>query len=192
MTPLRSIWLFVFAGALAACATTPPAVTSRGASADLRLCNMQISNAPPANSSGHVSGFEPYTEISGVILSRAPVSACLSSGFGPRRGGASSFHYGVDLFTRAPGDVFAGGDGVVESVGSQRGYGKTIIIRHNDRVTTRYAHLSAYARGLSEGDRVRQGDFIGVTGNTGNATAVHLHYEIRVRGTAVDPLTAGR
>lgn len=128
----------------------------------------------------------------GKKLLRAPVAACVSSGFGPRRGGAGSFHHGVDLFTRGPSPVYAGGDGVIESVQTLRGYGKTVLITHGRGIKTRYAHLSEYARGLKSGARVSRGEMIGRTGRTGNATAIHLHYEILVDGRRQNPLTVGR
>ena len=109
-----------------------------------------------------------------------------------RRGGASSFHYGFDLYTGRPAPIYAGGDGVIEAAETMRGYGKTLLIRHGNGVETRYAHLSSYAPGISRGARVRMGDKIGVTGRTGNATAVHLHYEILVDGKRHNPLTIGK
>lgn len=136
-------------------------------------------------------GFAPLTRVSGAILARAPVGGCVSSGFGQRRGGAGRIHKGVDLYTRTPAPVYAGGDGVVSEIGVQNGYGKVVVIRHNNRVSTRYAHLSAFAPGLRRGARVRMGERIGTTGRTGNATAVHLHYEIRVGGAPKNPLTVG-
>lgn len=179
---------------LAACATAPSqrALPQSGAMGDgLQVCAMSVSNAPQTDSRGRIIGYAPQTRINGETLYRAPVSACVSSGFGPRRGGASSFHEGVDLFTREPAPVYAGGDGVVEAVQSMRGYGKTIVIRHNRNLKTRYAHLSRYAAGLNPGDRVARGDYIGHTGSTGNATAVHLHYEIIANGRPRNPLTFG-
>ncbi len=88
--------------------------------------------------------------------------------------------------------MVSGGDGVIEFIGSQRGYGRTVTIRHSRSVKTRYAHLSSYAGRLREGARIRQGEPIGMTGATGNATAVHLHYEILVRGRPINPISAGR
>ena len=179
---------------LAACATTPserPLPQSGAMGESLQVCAMSVSNAPQTDSRGRIIGYAPQTRISGATLYRAPVSACVSSGFGPRRGGAGAFHDGVDLFTREPAPVYAGGDGVVETVQSMRGYGKTIVIRHNRSLKTRYAHLSRYAAGLKPGDRVARGDYIGHTGRTGNATAVHLHYEIITNGRPRNPLTVG-
>jgi len=152
---------------------------------------MGVSNAPQTASNGHIIGYQAFTTVSGASLARAPVRACLSSGFGPRRGGAGRHHNGVDLFTRTTAKIFAGGSGVVETVDTLNGYGRTILIRHNAHVKTRYAHLSAYASGLGRGDKVRQGDLIGYTGKSGNATAVHLHYEILVDGRPRNPITIG-
>ncbi|MEM8935117.1 MAG: M23 family metallopeptidase, partial [Pseudomonadota bacterium] len=112
-------------------------------------------------------------------------------GFGPRRGGASDMHRGLDIFTQSPKPVHAGGDGIVQEIRKRTGFGRSILIRHNERVQTRYAHLSAYAAGLKVGDRIWRGEIIGRTGESGNATAVHLHYEIIVDGAARDPLSVG-
>ena len=68
------------------------------------------------------------------------------------------------------------------------GYGSQILLKHGDGVETRYAHLSSYAPSVSEGARVRQGEFIGMTGMTGHASGIHLHYEVLVDGRSVDPL----
>lgn len=179
--------------ALAACATAPaPGGPSGNFSQSLRVCPGHVSNAPTADGGRRVAGFTPTTTVAGVNLARAPTAGCVSSGFGPRRGGAGRFHYGLDIFTDRPRPVYAGGDGVVEEVRSIRGYGRSVLIRHNGRVKTRYAHLSAYERGLRPGDRVRKGALIGYTGDSGNATAIHLHYEIIVNGRPRNPLTAGR
>ena len=181
--------------ALGACASTQSSrPTSPGeAHASLRLCDgVKISNAPATDRTGRIIDYDSTAYVGGVSLLRAPVNACVSSGYGPRNGGASSFHHGVDLYTRNPAAVYAGGDGVVASVDVLSGYGKTILIRHARGVETRYAHLSDYAPGLRRGARVNAGQRIGTTGRTGNATAVHLHYEIIVDGRRHNPLTVGR
>ena len=163
-------------------------------SADERLsvCAMRVSNAPSTTRKGAVVNYKPVAYVRGVSIDRAPVDACLSSGFGPRRGGASSFHHGVDYYTGSPEPIFAGGSGIVEFIGTMRGYGRTIVIRHSKSVETRYAHLSSYARGMKQGKRIRKGDMIGHTGDSGNATAVHLHYEVLVDGRRQNPLTVGQ
>ncbi|WDI31400.1 M23 family metallopeptidase [Hyphococcus flavus] len=152
---------------------------------------MRVSNAPRADANLQLVGYQPSSKVSGITLDKAPVQSCLSSGYGPRSGGASSFHRGVDLYTRGPAPVYAGGDGVVTAATSMRGYGNVIFIRHGSGVETRYAHLSEFASGLRTGNRVRRGDYIGKTGKTGNATAIHLHYEVLVDGRRINPLTFG-
>ena len=72
----------------------------------------------------------------------------------------------------------------------ERGYGRTIRLRHPGGIETVYAHLSRFARGLQAGERVRQGDVIGHVGSTGMSTGPHLHYEVRVAGNAQDPSRA--
>ena len=81
------------------------------------------------------------------------------------------------------------GDGVVEFIGQQRGYGNVIEIRHRNGVSTLYAHLNGFASGLSHGARVAQGEVIGFVGTTGWSTGPHLHYEFKVDGDQVDPLS---
>ncbi|HZN97144.1 MAG TPA: M23 family metallopeptidase, partial [Gemmatimonadales bacterium] len=82
--------------------------------------------------------------------------------------------------------VMAAGDGTVLRAGRAGGYGNLVEIRHRNGITTRYGHLRAYARGLSAGRRVSQGQVIGYVGSTGLASGPHLHYEFRVNGAARD------
>jgi murein DD-endopeptidase MepM/ murein hydrolase activator NlpD len=77
----------------------------------------------------------------------------------------------------------------VVSVGSNGGYGRTVVIKHGETYTTLYAHLSRYAKGMKKGIRVKQGQTIGYVGMSGLATGPHLHYEFRVRGVHRNPLT---
>lgn len=189
---MRLAIAFLGAVALAACATAPaPSAGAPYSKHDLQVCpGMRVSNAPPVGSRGEITAYSPLTVIRGVMLARAPVDACLSSAYGPRSGGAGSFHDGLDLYTGSPRPVLAGGDGRIASILQQRGYGLVIEIDHRNGVSTRYAHLSAIAPGLRTGARVAGGEEIARTGRTGNATAVHLHYEILVDGRPVNPLKA--
>jgi murein DD-endopeptidase MepM/ murein hydrolase activator NlpD len=98
-------------------------------------------------------------------------------------------HRGIDYGAPVGTRVKATGDGVVEFVGSQGGYGKMIILRHQGRYATVYGHLSGFATGLHKGSRVSQADVIGYVGATGLATGPHLHYEFRVDGVHQNPLT---
>lgn len=177
---------------IAACATSPRGPAGPPYSMHtLRLCpGVSIANAPPAAPDGALLSYSPLTVVRSSMLSRAPVAACLSSGFGPRagRGGAGSVHEGIDLYTGTPRAVLAAGDGRIASIGESRGYGLTVVLDHGRGVLTRYAHLSSTAPGLSPGRRVFAGETIAMTGRSGNASAVHLHYEIVVDGRPVDPL----
>ncbi len=96
-------------------------------------------------------------------------------------------HQGVDFAAPSGTDIYAAGDGTVVQVGRVNGYGNYVEVKHNEQYATAYAHLSRFARGLKEGDRVRQGEVIGYVGMTGNATGPHLHYEVHDHGSAVDP-----
>lgn len=155
----------------------------------LYLCPTNVTNAPPANNSGAVAGFTSTLVVSGIAVARAPVAGCVSSGFGPRvNGGVGKFHNGIDLYTRTPTPIYAAAGGVVETAAPVNGYGQMILINHGRGVKTRYAHLSSYSPGIRVGARVDAGEAIGLTGSTGNATAVHLHYEIIADGVAMNPL----
>ena len=97
-------------------------------------------------------------------------------------------HRGIDYGAPVGTRVKATGNGVVEYVGVQGGYGKVVILRHQNRYTTLYGHLSGFAAGLRKGSRVTQGDVIGFVGATGLASGPHLHYEFRVSDVHQNPL----
>jgi len=97
-------------------------------------------------------------------------------------------HKGVDYGASTGTRVKATGDGIVEFVGRKGGYGKVVILRHQNRYTTLYGHLSGFASGLRKGNRVGQGDVIGFVGATGLASGPHLHYEFRVNDVHQNPL----
>ncbi len=126
------------------------------------------------------------------FLVRKPVNdAIMRSGFGGRRHpilGYVKMHTGVDWATAYGTPIFASGNGVVEKVGWEGGYGKYVRIKHNNGYETAYGHMSAFAKGLEPGKRVRQGQVIGFVGSTGMSTGAHVHYEILVNGRFVDPI----
>jgi len=126
------------------------------------------------------------------FLVRKPVNnAIMRSGFGSRRHpilGYVKMHTGVDWATPYGTPIFASGNGVVETVGWEGGYGKYVKLKHNNGYETAYGHMSAYAKGLEVGKRVRQGQVIGFVGSTGQSTGAHVHYEILVNGRFVDPM----
>jgi len=126
------------------------------------------------------------------FLVRKPVNnAIMRSGFGGRRHpilGYLKMHTGVDWATPYGTPIFASGNGVVEKVGWEGGYGKYVRLKHNNGYETAYGHMSAYAKGMEPGKRVRQGQVIGFVGSTGMSTGAHVHYEILVNGRFVDPM----
>ncbi|MCZ6764574.1 MAG: M23 family metallopeptidase, partial [Alphaproteobacteria bacterium] len=83
--------------------------------------------------------------------------------------------------------IYAAGDGVIESIVTNCGYGKYIRIRHNSTYKTAYAHMRRYANGLRRGSRVSQGQIIGFVGSTGRSTGPHLHYEVMSNGDRINP-----
>ena len=125
------------------------------------------------------------------ILKTPIDGARISSSFGMRKHPISGFnkmHKGVDFAAPIGTPVYAGGNGVIEMVGVNGGYGKYIRIRHNNEYKTAYAHLNSYRKGISKGVRVNQGEVIGYVGNTGRSTGPHLHYEIIYQNKKVNPL----
>jgi len=125
------------------------------------------------------------------ILKTPLDGARISSSFGMRKHPISGFnkmHKGVDFAAPIGTPVYAGGNGVIEMIGINGGYGKYIRIRHNNEYKTAYAHLSSYRKGLSKGVRVNQGEVIGFVGSTGRSTGPHLHYEIIYQNNQINPL----
>ena len=115
-----------------------------------------------------------------------PVLAPVGDRFGPR---GDRFHAGVDLRAASGTPVIAAGPGVVTWAGARAGgWGLIVVVKHRDHVRTLYAHLESVA--VHVGDTVAGGAFLGRVGATGDATGPHLHFEVRVRGAAIDPLGA--
>lgn len=113
-----------------------------------------------------------------------PVSDYIfTSAFGPRWG---TNHNGVDLAVPEGTQVYAASDGKVVQSGWNGGYGISICIEHKNGSMTRYGHLSS--NDVCVGDVVNQGDVIGLSGNTGNSTGPHVHFEIIIDGIPVDPM----
>ena len=107
-----------------------------------------------------------------------------TSGFGPRWG---RLHAGTDFAAPIGTPIYATADGVVSEAGWSSGYGRLIKIRHEFGIETRYAHLNSMD--VRVGQRVSRGDRIGAMGNSGRSTGPHLHYEVRVNGNPVNPMT---
>jgi murein DD-endopeptidase MepM/ murein hydrolase activator NlpD len=126
------------------------------------------------------------------FLVRRPVNdGIMRSGFGERAHpilGVTRPHTGVDWAAPMGTPIFASGNGAIEEIGWKGGYGKYIRIQHANGYQTAYGHMSAFARGMDVGTRVRQGQVIGFVGSTGLSTGAHVHYEILVNGHFVDPM----
>lgn len=117
----------------------------------------------------------------------------VSSNFGRRLHpihGKWKAHNGTDFAAPVGTPVMASSDATIEFIGTQRGFGNLIVLRHRNKITTHYAHLNGFAKGLTKGQAVSQGDVIGFVGCTGWCTGPHLHYEVRIEGGPVDPMTA--
>ncbi|GAC1406174.1 MAG: peptidoglycan DD-metalloendopeptidase family protein [Burkholderiaceae bacterium] len=116
----------------------------------------------------------------------------ISSGFSMRMHPVSGLwkrHEGVDFAAASGTPIRASGDGVVDFVGSQNGYGNVVVLKHWGNYSTAYAHMSRFGTGLHKGMKISQGDVIGYVGTTGWSTGPHLHYEFRVNNQPRDPLT---
>jgi murein DD-endopeptidase MepM/ murein hydrolase activator NlpD len=117
-----------------------------------------------------------------------PVVGSIRSVFGARLdpfSGEGAFHTGIDLAVSSGSAVHVTADGTVEAAGYSGRYGKLIIVDHGNGVETYYAHLSEYL--VVPGQEVRRNETIGLSGASGHATGPHVHYEVRVAGTPVNP-----
>jgi len=141
-------------------------------------------------------GTEGYYSLDGTnrakAFLRSPVEfSRVSSGFGGRLHPIFQnwrAHTGVDFAAPRGTRVIASADGTVVSAGGRGGYGNAVEIRHGAGITTLYAHLSGFAKGIRAGAHVHQGEPIGFVGSTGFATGPHLHYEFKIAGIHQDPL----
>jgi murein DD-endopeptidase MepM/ murein hydrolase activator NlpD len=142
----------------------------------LYACTPSFSNRPDTDRSGRILGYDALIVVKGVVLAAAPVNgACMTSGFGPRFG---SMHKGIDLQAKPAVPVYSAGPGRILEVSEQTGFGYQVLIGHGNGVYTRYGHLAYFAEGLAPGQKIGFGQPLGLMGQTGNATAIHLHYEV--------------
>jgi murein DD-endopeptidase MepM/ murein hydrolase activator NlpD len=128
-----------------------------------------------------------------IVPSLWPVNGRLLSGFGARMDPFSGegeahneFHSGVDISAAMGTSVHAAADGIVEYAASNGdGYGRRVVISHGKGLQTVYAHLSKFQ--VVPGQEIRRGEILGFSGNTGRTTSPHLHFEVRLGGSAVNP-----
>ena len=124
----------------------------------------------------------------GFVPSVWPVMGEITGNFGERMdpfSGEGAFHTGVDIASHYGDEIHAAGDGVVAVVEPRAGYGRLVVIEHGFGISTWYGHLSAFNTHV--GMRVKRGEVIGYEGQSGRATAPHVHYEVRLYNTPVNP-----
>lgn len=117
-----------------------------------------------------------------------PVMGPITSSFGQREdpfNGEGAFHSGVDISASFGEPVRAAADGVIQAADMATGYGRQVIIDHGNGIETLYGHLSGFA--VTAGQEVSRGQIIGYVGMSGRATGPHLHYEVRIHNTPVNP-----
>ncbi len=129
-----------------------------------------------------------YIQIPGFLVCPLQQKGEVLASFNQSRTGY--FHQGIDVRAAEGTPVFASADGIVtkaapDSKGVTKGGGHMIFIDYGQGVEARYMHLSAY--GVKAGDHVKAGDIIGFTGNTGDSSTPHLHFEYYIGGQAIDP-----
>jgi murein DD-endopeptidase MepM/ murein hydrolase activator NlpD len=132
----------------------------------------------------------PAAQLSslGIVPSLWPVVGQITGHFGERLdpfSGEGAFHAGLDIASHYGDEIRATADGVVQEVDQHAGYGRLVVIDHGFGVTTWYGHLSGF--NVQGGMHVKSGDVIGYEGDSGRSTGPHLHYEVRIYNTPVNP-----
>lgn len=125
-----------------------------------------------------------------ALPTRKPAVGYFTSGFGVRRspfGGKNKMHEGLDIANRAGTPIRAPADGTVVFADTKSGYGQTVVLDHGYGLETLYGHTRKIL--VKKGQKVHRGDVIALLGSTGRSTGPHVHYEVHVHGTPVDPLS---
>lgn len=156
------------------------------------LKNTAMSGVAGAGIAASYNHFGTITTSDWARLAEAPslwpVEGVITGSFGERIdpfNGEGAFHTGVDISTPYGTPIIAPADGIVRATSFINGYGRTVILDHGHGITTLFAHMSGYAVG--EGESVHRGDVIGYVGSSGRSTGSHLHYEVRIHDTPVNP-----
>ena len=146
---------------------------------------------PDSSGQGGYYGFDGKS-LKKAFLKSPLTFTRISSGFSMRIHpilGKWKKHTGVDFAAATGTPIHATADGVIDFAGVESGYGNVVIIKHDSKYSTVYAHMSRFAPAARKGSKVSQGDVIGYVGMTGWATGPHLHYEFRVANEPRDPLS---
>jgi murein DD-endopeptidase MepM/ murein hydrolase activator NlpD len=139
--------------------------------------------AEPIEPIERVEPVEPQPEPAASPAWVRPGTGSFSSGFGKRWG---RMHKGIDLAAPIGAPIYAASDGVVDYAGPKNGFGRLVTIRHSGGVETWYGHMSVIL--VHSGENVKAGQVIAKVGNAGHSTGPHLHFEVHVGGTAIDPI----
>lgn len=171
-------------GMLGANVVPPPRADSGRAASEERdaVGPPMFARAPDAAGAGDTTGPS--------IPRRWPLTVRAFRTRGLATGDSLERHAGLDLAVPIGSDVRASGGGLVGAAGTDSAYGQYVMLRHPDGYETMYGHLSRVL--VAQGDRVREGQVIALSGNSGRSTAPHLHFEIRRDGRSLDPLTLVR
>ncbi|WP_372971022.1 peptidoglycan DD-metalloendopeptidase family protein [Marinobacter sp.] len=139
------------------------------------------------DSNGDTDYYSPDGSSMRKAFLRTPINARVSSSFNLQRRhpvlDVVRPHEGTDYAAPPGTPIKAAGNGRVQFAGWKGGYGRTVVLKHGDNITTLYAHMSRLGKGIKNGTRVKQGDTIGHVGSSGMVTGPHLHYEFRVNGS---------
>lgn len=163
------------------------------ASASLQqLYALRMTAMTGAASVGIDSGLQEASTRDWIRLAAAPtlwpVQGRITGSFGERIdpfSGEGAFHRGVDISSEIGTRIIAPADGVVRFCDIMNGYGRTVMIDHGNGISTLYGHMSGFA--VSVGQLVHRGDTVGYVGSSGRSTGPHLHYEVRIFNTPVNP-----
>jgi murein DD-endopeptidase MepM/ murein hydrolase activator NlpD len=141
-------------------------------------------------SSNRLFGTESGSDLASYIPTLWPIMGPITSSFGQREdpilgNGEGEFHTGIDISAPTGVSIRATGDGVVQVAQMSGGYGREVVIDHGHGVETVYGHMSGFA--VVAGQTVLRGQVIGYVGHSGRSTGSHLHYEVRIRNTPVNP-----
>jgi murein DD-endopeptidase MepM/ murein hydrolase activator NlpD len=172
-------------GGLTRSETTPPSV-------DIAFTLQSLDQAVGTLSEKSTKLEAYFTEQRAQLASTPsiwPIRGYLSASFGNRIDpftGLRDFHPGIDISVPRGTKVHAPADGVIVFCGSKNGYGNIVVIDHGYGTVTRYGHLDGF--NVRPGQRVKRGDVIGFSGNTGRSTAPHLHYEVWVNDQMRNPI----
>jgi murein DD-endopeptidase MepM/ murein hydrolase activator NlpD len=178
-----------FPHAMLALATQSNSTVESSYRASLYAFNLMrtMTVAPLGAPVAHGAVFDPDLGHS-TIPSLWPVRGQITGGFGERMdplSGEDAFHSGVDISAPKGSEVESAADGVVVFAERESGYGNEVLIDHGGGIMTRYGHLARIY--IVVGQQVRRGQIIGAVGTTGKTTGPHLHYEVRINQTPVNP-----